>query len=110
MDSETPQGEHEQREEMGTTPPMVISSGTTSIKDQPIQPQTSRKDPNPQEMSGGMKDRPININTEPVVKNPPQEKRGYNRPPLSPAREPRSHRSAFQSASEKLAASCKRKK
>ena len=81
-----------------------------AIIDQPIQPQTSRENPNSQVMSGGMKDGPVNIKTEPVVENPPQEKRGYNRRPPPPAREPRPHRSAFQSASEKLAASYKRKK
>ena len=81
IDSGTPQGEHELREEMETTPPRVISSDTTGIIDQPIQPQTSREDPNSQEMSGGMKDGPVNIKTEPVVENPPREKRGYNRQP-----------------------------
>ena len=109
-DPETSQGEHGQGEEMETPFPKDISSDTTGIINQPIQPQTSGEDLNSQVMSRGMEDVPVNIKIEPVAGTPPQEKRGYNRRPLPPAREPRIHRSAFQSASEKLAASYKRKK
>ena len=109
-DFEAPQRGHEPREEVATTPPVAVSSDTNQNLDPPTPMPSGREDSNLQARPEMRKDSPVIIKTEPEEESPLLRKRGYNRRPPPPARDPRPQRSAFQSASEKLAASYKRRK